>query len=188
MENKMSYLNSLNYILIGFSFIVVAFLFYRIIKKQIINSKKRILILKLCLIILFILGCGIIIFGFIPEKISWEKGDENWYFCNDGIKQINMITNEDMSFNFEDFISYQDNVLSSKGYLVEVLKISKFQELMVNRYINSYYRDTNSSNTFILFTVTKKKNKTEQNIYTGKISKDKKNIHTYYLSATLKSE
>ena len=152
------------------------------------SGKKKNLTLKICVISLLLVGCGTIILGFIPDEIDWKKEDENFYSYNDGRKQINIVTNDDMSFNFEDFISHQNTSLSSKGYLVEVLKISKFQELLVNRYINSYYGNTNSSNTFILFTVTKKKNKIVQNIYVGKISDGKKDIHTFYVSASLKDK
>ena len=188
MEKKINFMNNLNYILIGFSFIAISFLFYRINKNENVTCKKRIYILKLCSIILLLLGFVLIITGLIPEKINWEKENENWYYYNDGIKQINIVTNEDMLFNFEDFISYQSNILLSKGYLVEVNKISKIQKLNVNKYINSYYKYTNFSNTFILFTVTKNKNYTKQNIYVGKIINGKKDIHTVCISASLKNK
>lgn len=177
-------MDNFNYILRGISFIVTAFLFYRIIKKRSVSGKKKNLTLKICVISLLLVGCGTIILGFIPDEIDWKKEDENFYSYNDGRKQINIVTNDDMSFNFDDFLLFQSDVLSTKGYLVERLEISKFQEWTVNRYINSYYKDTNSSNAFVIFIVTIKKNKIIQNIYVGKIRDGKKDIHAFYLSAS----
>ncbi len=89
-------MDNIKYILSGISFLIVGFFFLRftINSLEIIKHRRRI-ILKVCSIFLFIIGLGMIVCSFVLNEYKWNKIHDDWYYCLDKRKQVNIVILDD---------------------------------------------------------------------------------------------
>ena len=111
-------MDNIKYILSGISFLIVGFFFLRftINSLEIIKHRRRI-ILKVCSIFLFIIGLGMIVCSFVLNEYKWNKIHDDWYYCLDKRKQVNIVILDDDMLKNKDFIMYQKESLEKKRIL-----------------------------------------------------------------------
>ena len=181
-------MNSIKYILSGISFLIVGFFFLRfaINSSELLKHKKRIM-LKVCSIFLFIIGIGMIVCNFVLNEYNWNKMHDDWYYCLDKHKQINIVILDDDMLKNKDFIMYQKDSLEKKGYNVVERKIEENKVIQIKNYVKSFYKENEILNDLMVYIVSSYENEVKQEEFFIRNNSDKFEVLDFYISAVLQN-
>lgn len=185
-------MNNIKYLSVAISFIICGLLFLKIYKKKLLLLSeddnvfiKKNKILKVCAIILIVLGFFCSLVCFIPDELEWSKQNESLYFTKDKNDIVNIINFDNKNVDFPDFINYEEKVLTQKGFNIEEVTLTKKERRKITFFVNSFKKHNELSNSFVILIFSDRKEFINQNIYLGQA--DEKGVRFYdsYINGVL---
>lgn len=128
-----------------------------------------------------------IVCSFVPNEYKWNKIHDDWYYCLDKRKQVNIVILDDDMLKNRDFIMYQKDSLEKKGYNVVEQKIAENKILQIRNYVESFRKENKILNDLMIYIVSAYENELKQEQYFVRNNSDKIEVLDFYISSVLQN-